>query len=86
MNVKSYVISVSCGTGCYRHIQIAGNKTLANLSDSILEAFDFDNDHQHAFFMNNRAWDQENSYFSYNEDGIFEPSVEAKLKRAFNIK
>ena len=69
MNVKSYVISVSCGTGCYRHIQIAGNKTLADLSDSILEAFDFDNDHQHAFFMNNRAWDQENSYFSYNEDG-----------------
>lgn len=54
----SYVISVSLGTGCYRHIQIDGNKTLDELSRAILKAFHFDNDHLHAFFMDNKAWSQ----------------------------
>lgn len=64
MNTKSYVISVSIGTGCYRHIKISGKATLEELSEAILDAFDFDNDHLHAFFMSNRAWDDEECYYS----------------------
>lgn len=47
----SYVISVSAGTGCYRHIQISKSATLYRLHKAIISAFDFEDDHAHAFFM-----------------------------------
>jgi len=53
---KSFVISVNLYKGCYRHVQIAQDATLENLSDAILQAFSFDDDHMHAFFMDNVAW------------------------------
>ncbi|MCL1914550.1 MAG: hypothetical protein FWG10_11930 [Eubacteriaceae bacterium] len=53
----SFVLSVSAAKGCYRHIQIGEGETLYRLHEVILEAFDFVDDHLHAFFMNNRAWD-----------------------------
>ena len=59
---RSIVFSVSVGTGCYRHIQISVDATLYDLHKAILDAFDFDDDHMHAFFMNNRAWDRYESY------------------------
>lgn len=68
---KTFVISVSAGTGCYRHIKISDRATLEELSDEILNAFDFINDHAHAFFMDNRAWSRADSYFmsmEYDED------------------
>lgn len=34
-----------------------------NLSNEILEAFDFINDHAHAFFMNNRPWTDDDCYY-----------------------
>lgn len=60
---KSYVISVSLGTGCYRHIKISADSTLAMLSEAILDAFEFCNDHAHAFFMDNYVWSQEDCYY-----------------------
>ena len=48
--MKSYVVSVSLGTGCYRHIRIGDQETLDRLHELILDAFDFDDDHAHAFF------------------------------------
>ena len=66
---KSYVISVSYGKGCFRHIQIASNKTLEELSRAILEAFDFCDDHLHAFFMDNKLWSDDDSYYADAEDG-----------------
>jgi hypothetical protein len=54
---KSLVLSVSVGTGCYRHIQIGEDETLFRLHEAILDAFEFYDDHMHVFFMNNRAWD-----------------------------
>lgn len=72
IKTKSYVISVSLDTGCYRHIRISGKATLEELSDAILDAFNFDNDHLHAFFMNNRAWDEMDCYYSpYAEEDEF---------------
>ncbi|MBR1752629.1 MAG: hypothetical protein IJ740_17450, partial [Ruminococcus sp.] len=66
---KTYVISVSLMKGCYRHIKIASNKTLDELSQAILSAFDFDNDHLHAFFMDNKRWSHDDSYFLQPEYG-----------------
>ena len=60
----SYVISVSLGTGCYRHIQISSKARLVELHEAILDAFEFIDDHAHAFFMNNRAWSEEEAYYS----------------------
>ncbi len=60
----SYVISVSLGTGCYRHIQISESATLYKLHRVILKAFEFDDDHMHAFFMDNKLWSQWNCYVS----------------------
>ena len=69
---KSYVISVSLGTGCYRHIKIDADSALSQLSSAILDAFEFDDDHMHAFFMDNRAWSQNPKacYWSNGDDGM----------------
>ena len=78
---QSCVISVSLEKGCYRHIQINGGDTLADLSDAILDAFGFDNDHLHAFFMDNHAWSDQDAYYadgmddddtSYTSDAILD--------------
>ena len=66
---KSLVLSVSLGTGCYRHIQIDRGDTLFSLHQAILDSFDFSDDHMHAFFMSNRAWDGE-SEFICREGGL----------------
>jgi hypothetical protein len=55
---RSLVLSVSAGAGCYRHIRINENATLFKLHKTILDTFDFYDDHMHVFFMNNRAWDE----------------------------
>ena len=59
----SYVVSVSIGTGCYRHIRISKTATLLKLHKAILNAFDFEDDHAHAFFMDNHYW-SDNAAFS----------------------
>ena len=61
--VPAWVISVKLKTGCYRHIQIPKKDTLVVLADVILWSFDFENDHAHAFFMDNVAWSHADSYF-----------------------
>lgn len=52
----SYVISVSLGSGCFRHLRIGADESLDALSRAILNAFTFDNDHLHAFFLDNELW------------------------------
>ena len=59
----SFVISVSLQKGCYRHIQITQEATLEELSSVILHAFAFDDDHMHAFFMDNVAWSEADCYY-----------------------
>ena len=60
---QSFVISVSYDKGCYRHIRISADATLEDLSAAILFAFDFEDDHGHAFFMNNRIYTHDDPYF-----------------------
>lgn len=67
---QSYVISVSLGTGCYRHIQISGKSSLWRLHSAIIQAFGFDDDHAHAFFMDNKRWSKRDAYYaSFLENG-----------------
>lgn len=61
---ESYVISVSLGKGCYRHIRIGGDRSLWELHAAILDAFEFDDDHAHAFFMDNKMWSDRDSYYA----------------------
>lgn len=65
---QSFVISVSLGKGCYRHIRMDAGDTLETLHKAILAAFAFDDDHLHAFFMDNKAWSQADAYFSKHAD------------------
>lgn len=65
---KSFIISVSCGTGCYRHIQISAGSTLFGLHKAILDAFGFYDDHAHAFFMDNVIWSDDAYYADMMED------------------
>ena len=62
--MSSYLISVSQGTGCYRHIRIAASATLYRLHKAILDAFEFEDDHEHAFFMDNRLWSEDDCFVS----------------------
>ena len=81
---KSLVLSVSLGTGCYRHIQISESATLMKLSSVILNSVDFFDDHLHSFFMNNRAWDDEYEYAcpgGGDLDGARGSSDKAKLSK-----
>ena len=76
------VISVSLGTGCYRHIQISSHALLSDLSDEILSAFEFDNDHAHAFFMDNRVFSQMHAYYMRGIDDGFPCTDETALAEA----
>ncbi len=60
---KSYIISVSCYKGCYRHIQISADCLLSELHEAILESFGFDDDHAHVFFMDNVKWSRNEAYY-----------------------
>ena len=82
---NSYVISVSLETGCYRHIQISASATLYQLHKIILTAFDFEDDHAHAFFMDNRAWSSYDAYFSMEMRGGERLTKKYKLK-SLNLK
>lgn len=66
---KSLVFSVSLGTGCYRHIRISAYATLKKLHLAIQAAFNFDDDHAYAFYMDNRTWRSADAYHWANIDG-----------------
>jgi len=82
---KSLVISVSAGSGCYRHLKISEQATLEELSSEILEAFDFIDDHAHAFFMNNRPWTDEDCYYAEfvdEDDDEYRHTCDYTLRKA----
>ena len=77
----SYVISVSAGTGCYRHIQISKSATLYKLHKAIIDAFDFEDDHAHAFFMDNHYWSGNAAFFSMKMYGDERLTKSYKLEK-----
>ena len=79
--MKSYVISVSAGPGCYRHIQIGEKATLYALHEIIQAAFEFDDDHLHAFFMDNKAWSPADAYFFTPDEPDMRQTPDYTLKK-----
>lgn len=79
--MESYVISVSLGTGCYRHIQISANASLYKLHQAILKAFEFEDDHEHAFFMDNHVWSPADAYFSSKAEAVDRLTKKYTLKK-----
>jgi len=82
----SYVLSVSAGTGCYRHIQISKSATLYKLHKAIINAFDFEDDHAHAFFMDNHYWSGYAAFFSMKMHGDERLTKSYKLEKLNLIK
>lgn len=80
--MESYVISVSLGTGCYRHIQISASATLYRLHQAILNAFEFEDDHMHAFFMDNKRWSQWDCYVSSKSEATDRLTKRYSLQKA----
>lgn len=69
---KGYVISVALGpSGLYRHIKVPAAMLLSDFAAAILDAYDFDEDHMSAFFMDNRPWSDVDSYYSGEMDDDF---------------
>ncbi len=79
---QSYVISVSLETGCYRHLRISADALLEDLSDAILQAFAFDNDHMHGFFMDNREFSPRDAYYMRGTDADGPTTDEVTLAEA----
>lgn len=79
--MESYVISVSLGTGCYRHIQISANATLYKLHQAILKAFEFEDDHEHSFFIDNHVWSSADAHFSSKAEAADRLTKKYTLKK-----
>lgn len=86
--MKSYVISVSLMKGCYRHILVPRDYTLEELSDAILVAFGFEDDHAHAFFMDDRAWSSADCYYAdyVDEEGELRHTSDYRLSDVLTMK
>lgn len=65
----TYVFKVSLRGGLWRRIEISAHDTLLNLHRSIQEAFEFDNDHLYAFFMDGKRWSREMFTSPSDEEG-----------------
>lgn len=84
--MESFVISVSLGTGCYRHIQISADATLYRLHKAILAAFQFDDDHLHAFFMDNKRWSRWDMFVAHKSEPSDRLTKKYSLQRAGLVK
>ena len=62
LSMRSQVISVKFGQGCYRHIHIPKKETLVELVSVILGSFDFTDDHTHGFCMDSVVWSDEDFF------------------------
>jgi Plasmid pRiA4b ORF-3-like protein len=72
-----YYLKASLDKKTYRTILIGGNDTFDDLHDAIQDAFDFDDDHLYAFFMDGKPWSRTGeSYWSpMNDDGLMADEV-----------
>ncbi len=81
----TYKISVSLQKGCYRHMEVSANDTLADLHWYIQQIFGFDNDHAYAFFMDNKRW-SDNAYYCEGIDNSYPLAEEHTLYEVLEEK
>lgn len=60
--IYTFRIDLKYAPGVWRKIEIKGTQSLHHLHQVIVEAFERDDDHLYAFFMNNKAWDNTAEY------------------------
>ncbi|MHB1155009.1 MAG: IS1096 element passenger TnpR family protein [Eubacteriales bacterium] len=82
---KSYIISISFSSGCYRHIKISQSDTLYDLHTAILKAFKIEDNQAHAFFLDNGLWSDANSYFDGYFMGIFRRTIDYALDKVLSV-
>ena len=57
------------GQSVWRRVEIAGQKTLHDLAEAILDAFEFDHDHLYAFYLSGKVGDRGTEYVHPWADG-----------------
>ena len=81
---KSYIFKINLVSGVWRKIQIPSDFSLGILHSTIIEAFNFEDDHLYAFFMDNILWSEEKAFWSpYAESS---PSADAVKLSSFHFK
>ena len=60
--IYTFRVDLKYAPGIWRKIEIKGTQSLHHLHQIIVEAFERDDDHLYAFFMNNVAWDNSAEY------------------------
>lgn len=66
-----YVFKVSLHKSCWRTIQLSESHTLLDLHQLIQHAFDFDDDHLYAFYMDGKKYGQMGYYSALDMRGPF---------------
>ena len=56
-DIYTFRVDLKYAPGIWRKIEIKGSQSLHHLHQAIVEAFEREDDHLYAFFMNNKAWD-----------------------------
>ena len=79
---RSYVISVSPCTGCYRHIRISAGSSFLQLHKAILDSFDMEDRASHAFFMDNAKWSGRDCYYKEGIESHYRPTKKYRLTQA----
>ena len=62
MRTFTFHIAPWVDTSCWREIVLTEDQSLDSVHAAIQDAFDLDDDHLYAFFLNNRAWDRVHEY------------------------
>ncbi|MEN6568262.1 MAG: plasmid pRiA4b ORF-3 family protein [Veillonellales bacterium] len=72
---KMYVIKVLWKRGIWRRIQLSSRHTLHDLHKVILDAYEFDDDHLYAFFMEGKPWRGEAYWSPQNDEGPYADKI-----------
>lgn len=75
MSEMIYVVKVLLKRGIWRRIQLSSRHTLHDLHKVILDAYEFDDDHLYAFFMQGKPWQGEAYWSPYNDEGPYADKV-----------
>ena len=78
-----YEFRVSLARDCYREILCGGSHTFEDLHLAIQKAFDFDNDHLYAFYLDGKKWSRRSVNAPYSNEPPYTDDVlicEANLR------
>lgn len=81
---RIFEFMVSLGKKCYRVIRCLPEHTFEDLHLAIQEAFDFDNDHLYAFYLDGKRYSRASVNAPYGEEPPFTDEVRLKDRRLKN--